>query len=93
MTKGRSAALPLLFAVVLLAAGSAVLLLPLLDCPPCLGYGDILAAGPGALNLYECRLCRRSGLLPVLKRLRADLNPDRHRGALIASSFWSKGLD
>lgn len=90
MKTGRSAALPLLFAAILLAAGTAALLFPVFSCPPCGGKGfQVVWPSKGTLTLYRCRLCEDRGRIRGWTRLRADPSPDLHRGALTATASFS----
>ena len=81
MKTDRFAALPLLLMAVLLAAGTAALLVPLFTYPPCEGTGFISLPSPRAVVTFECRLCRHSGRIRALPRLRGDHDPLQHLGA------------
>ena len=86
----RSAALPLLFAGLLLAVAAAGLQFPLFSCPPCGGKGyQTVWTSKGTVTLYHCRLCEDGGRIRGWTRLTADPSPELHRGALTATASFS----
>ena len=96
MSEGRtrSAALPLLFAALVLAVATVTILFigPTVACPPCTGTGYIqerrVTGSETVVDLYNCLLCAGNGRIKTATRLRSDPASPGHRGRLCAQSRW-----